>query len=152
MDIAAFLSALTNVTNAIQFIERIINRHQGNRRILLLELQENLSTIELHMISGAPIDKVIMALKIENLTEVLQSNFNFNNIKISAVSPRTTGGVPFYASYIGWSTEKLFKNLYLKIKELQRVVEIDPENPNIRKNVRLINIFKMIKLIIVHID
>lgn len=152
MDIAAFLSAITNFTNAIQFIENLINRHTGQRRRLLLELQENLSTIELFSKSGVPIDKVILALKTEKLKEALESNFNFNILRNARVSEPTTGDVPFYTSYVGWSTEQLFKNVYLKIAELQRVVEIDSENPNIRKNVRLINIFKLIKLIMVHID
>lgn len=152
MDIAAFLSAITNFAKAIQFIENLINRHTGQRRRLLLELQENLSTIELFSKSGVPIDKVILALKTEKLKEALESSFNFNILENSRVSQSTTGDVPFYAPYIGSSTEDLFKKVYLKITELQRIVEIDTDNPNIRKSVRLINIFKLIKLILVHIN
>ncbi len=152
MDIAAFLSAITNFSNALRLIAELIHRNTGIKRKLLLELEENLSTIELYSVSGAPIDEVIKAMKTEKLNEVLQSNFNFNSLKNSKVSSTATGGVPFYSSYIGSSTEDLFKKVYLKITELQRIVEIDTDNPNIRKSVRLINIFKLIKLILVHIN
>jgi hypothetical protein len=103
-------------------------------------------------VSGAPIDKVINSLKTERLKEVMDSNFDFNNIKKSKVTANETDGVPFYTPYIGSSTEDLFRKVYLKINELKRVVEIDTNNPNIRKSVRLINIFKLIKLILVHIN
>jgi hypothetical protein len=152
MDIAAFLSAITNFSNALRLIEELIHRNTGTKRKLLLEMEENLSTIELYSVSGAPIDKVINSLKTERLKEVMDSNFDFNNIKKSKVTANETDGVPFYAPYIGFSTEDLFKKVYLKISELQRVVEIDTDNPNIRKSVRLINIFKLIKLILVHIN
>ena len=65
---------------------------------------------------------------------------------------KETGGVAFYQAYIGWTTEQLFENIYLKIVELKDIAKMDSDNPNIRKKVRLLNVLKMIKLLLVHIS
>ncbi|NIW46237.1 MAG: hypothetical protein GWN14_15465 [candidate division Zixibacteria bacterium] len=152
IDIVGFLSALTNIPKTIQLIDEQIKRSRGRKRILLIEMKQNISTIKLYTERGAPIDKVILALRTSKLEELLESNFNFNRIEKSKVKEETTGSVPFYKPYIGWSTYQLFENIYLKITDLQGVVKIDTNNPNIRKSVRLINILKLIKLLLVHIS
>jgi hypothetical protein len=53
---------------------------------------------------------------------------------------------------VGWSTERLFSNIYVKIKDLQTIVRMDPENKKIRKGVRLINILKLMLLLMKHIN
>jgi hypothetical protein len=151
VEIAGFLSTVSNIAKAIQLIDDLIRSRRGHKRMLLIEMKQNLSTITLFTERGAPIDRVILALRTEKLKELLASNFNFNSIQKSKVTLETTGNVPFYTPYIGWTTDKLFENIYLKITDLQAVVNIDPENPNIRKSVRLINILKLIKLLLVHI-
>ena len=42
--------------------------------------------------------------------------------------------------------------MYLKIKVLKKYLEMTPDNFRIRKDVRLTNVLKLIKLIIIHID
>lgn len=151
MDIGAFLSALTNFSAAIRLIEDYLGRNDSTRNSLLLELKENISIIELYKISGSPIDSVILQLKTETMKKTLESNFNFNHLKGTKVPRSATGDVAFFSPYIGKTTRELFQIVYLRISELQRVVQIDPDNPNIRKSVRLINIFKLIKFILVHL-
>ncbi len=45
----------------------------------------------------------------------------------------------------------MFTSIYLKIKELQHIVEIDSENKRFRKNVRLLNVLKLMLLLLQHL-
>jgi hypothetical protein len=47
---------------------------------------------------------------------------------------------------------RLFTHIYVKIKTLKTLVDIDPENEKYRKNVRLINLRKLMILLLKHIS
>jgi hypothetical protein len=151
-NIPEYLTIFTNLTRTIELINDLITRNQGKKERLLIEMEQNVSTIKLYVESGTPIDDVINNLRTEKLKEALESGFKFKRFNSAKVTRETTGDLPYYNQYIGWSTKKLFKNIYLKIAHLQDIVRIDSTNPNIRKSVRLINILKMIKLLLVHIS
>lgn len=152
VDFPTTIGALSSATQIIKFVEQLVNRHKGTRRTLLLELKRNVEIIAMYIRDGAPIDKVIAELKTQHLYEAIQSNFDFNSFSKAKVSDRTVEDIGFYQSYIGWSTEDLFLNIYQKIDNLQTIVRIDSDNPRVRKSVRLMNIEKMIKLLLVHIS
>jgi hypothetical protein len=82
----------------------------------------------------------------------LESGFNFNSLKKGKVREVVAGDQPQYQQYVGWSTEKLFSNIYVKIKDLQTIVRMDPHNERIRKGVRLINVLKLMLLLMKHIN
>lgn len=73
-------------------------------------------------------------------------------MKKGKVTEDVAGDQPQYQQYVDWSTERLFSNIYVKIKDLQTIVRMDPENEKIRKRVRLINILKLMLLLMKHIN
>ena len=152
VDITDFLGLLSNFPKVLEELDRLLKGTRGKKRMLLLELKQNVATIELHSKEQTPIDKVIENLRIEKMEEALNTGFNFSRFTNQTLSKQATGGVAFYQAYIGWTTEELFENIYLKIVELKDIVRMDPDNPNIRKNVRLLNVLKLIKLLLVHIS
>ena len=152
MDISSFLSLLTNIPKVLDELDKVLKGTRGKKRGLLLELKQNIATIELFSKNQAPIDRVIENLRIEKMEDALTTGYKFNRLNNDGVTKKATGGVAFYQAYVGWTTEQLFENIYLKISELKDIVKMDTDNPNIRKNVRLLNVLKMIKLLLVHIS
>jgi hypothetical protein len=152
VEIASFLSLLTNIPQVLDKIDKVLKGTRGKKRGQLLEIKQNVITIELFSKNQAPIDRVIENLRIGKMEDALTTGYKFNRLNTDRVTRKETGGVAFYQAYIGWATEQLSETIYLKIVGLKDIVKMDSDNPNIRKNVRLLNVLKMIKLLLVHIS
>ena len=114
-------------------------------------MRRNIGLIGLYTEGNSPLDSVIAKLETKHLEATLESNFGFNSLKKGKVRKSTTGDVPQHKKYVGWTTERLFSSIYLKVKKLQTIVEIDPYNERYRKSVRLLNIRKLMILLLKHI-
>ncbi|MBI9096861.1 MAG: hypothetical protein JEY91_00215 [Spirochaetaceae bacterium] len=123
-----------------------------HKKMIMREIHENLDLITLWENNDFPIDKVIEKLSFRNYEKSQLDNFNFNSIKKSHLKEQTTRNVPQFRKYIGWSTEKLFENLYRKIKLLKVIIEMDSDNKKVNKSMRLRNIYKLMILILFHIE
>jgi hypothetical protein len=145
------LTAVSTTASVIKTIDSLIRGTRGRKRALLLELRHNIGVINLYIEGDSPIDSVIAKIEIEQLKAALESNFDFGSLKRSKVRKRTAGKTPLYQRYIGWTTEKLYSSIYLRIKELKTIVEIDTYNKQYRKSVRLLNIRKLMILLLKHI-
>lgn len=150
--ITAILSVIEIIPAFVKMINKQAANTKGLERGLILEMKANAELIQLYLDGDADLDSTIRQLEIEKLEKILNSDFNFNTIKRGKVKEESTGGIGFYEHYTDWTTEELFENLFLKIEVLKKFVEMEPETFRIRKNVRLINVLKLIKLIIIHID
>ncbi len=147
----AILTIISTTASVLPTLDRLIKRARGRKRVLLLELRNDIQLIGLYTEGDSPIDKVIAKLEIEKMEAALESDFNFRSLKKGKLKQSTVGDVPQHRPYVGWTTEQLFSSIYLKIKQLQTIVEIDPDNERFRKSVRLINIRKLMILLLKHI-
>jgi hypothetical protein len=150
-EVGVVLTAVSTTTSVLRAIDSLIRGTRGRKRALLLELRHNIGVINLYTEGNSPIDSVITKIETEQLKAALESNFDFGSLKRSRVRKRTAGNTPQYKRYIGWTTEKLYSNIYLRIKELKTIVEIDTYNKRYRKSVRLLNIRKLMILLLKHI-
>jgi hypothetical protein len=98
-----------------------------------------------------PIDKLIRKLDVSHCKAALESNFNFASLKRGRVSETLARGVGQFQPYVGWTTEQLFSNIYLKITELQSIVDMDNDGKQFRKGVRLLNVLKLMLLLLKHL-
>lgn len=151
LDSATILKGISTTASVINTLNALIKGTKGDKRALLLELQGNIRLMVLYVDGGAPIDKVIKKLDVSRCKAALESNFKFNSLKRGKVSRAATKGVPQYKAFVGWTTEQLFSSIYLKIRDLQNIVEIDPANKRFRKNVRLLNVLKLMLLLLRHL-
>jgi hypothetical protein len=147
----SILSGLSNVTSVLATLNSLLKGSRGMQRALLLELEGNTRLILLNVKGGAPVEKVVPRLETSSTRKAMESGFNFNALKSGKVKPKTVGDSPQMQAYLGWSTEKLFANVYLKIRDLQHIVDIDATNDRFRTGVRLQNILKMMLLLVRHI-
>jgi hypothetical protein len=143
---------ISSVDSVLETINAWVRGTRGWRRRLQLELLSNIELIFSYIRYDLPVDDVIANLQTENMKAALESGFNFNSLKKGKVREVVAGDQPQYQQYVGWSTEKLFSNIYVKIKDLQTIVRMDPHNERIRKGVRLINVLKLMLLLMKHIN
>jgi hypothetical protein len=147
----AILTIISTTASVLPTLNKLIKGTRGRKRALLLELRNDIQLIGLYTEGDSPIDKVIAKLEIKHMEAALESDFNFGSLKKGRLKQNTVGDVPQHQPYVGWTTEQLFSSIYLKIKQLQTIVEIDPDNERFRKSVRLINIRKLMILLLKHI-
>jgi hypothetical protein len=143
---------ISSVDSVLETINGWIRGTRGWRRKLQLELLSNIELIFSYLRYDLPVDDVIANLQTANAKSALESGFNFKSLKKGNVRNDIAGDQPQYQQYVGWSTERLFSNIYVKIKDLQTIVSMDPDNEKIRKGVRLVNILKLMLLLMKHIN
>jgi hypothetical protein len=151
-DLGTFKNLISIVDLILKTIRSWVKGTTGWKQKLLVELQRNVELIFSYGRYNLPIDKVIANLQTMQIEAALESDFDLNSLKKGAVTEHTAGKEPQYQQYVKWTTERLFSNIYVKIKDLQTIVEIDPHNESIRKRVRLINILKLTLLLLKHIN
>ena len=151
MGLAAFFSGLSSAATAAKTIQSLLKNTRGVQRSLLLELQKNMSLIYLFLGDERKLITIINKLDTRVYEEASKTDFDFSDIKKGKVSQRLIGEVKQLQPYVGWNTEQLFENIYLKIHQLKTITEIDPDANKFRLSVRLKNLHKMMVLLIKHV-
>jgi hypothetical protein len=144
-------TGVSTVSSVLKTLDGLIKGTRGRKRAILLEMRGNVRLIGLSIEGDLPIDKVVEKLEIKQLEAALQSDFKFSTLKKGKIKKSAAKGVAQFKKYVGWTTEDLVSSIYLRIKDLKNIVEIDPDNKKIRKSVRLRNIGKLIVLLMRHI-
>jgi len=142
---------ISSVDSILETINGWVRGSRGWKRKLQLELLSNIELIFSYLKYDLPVDDVIANLQTEHMKNALESGFNFRSLKKGKITEDVAGDQAQYQQYVGWSTERLFENICVKIGDLQTIVRIDPNNRKIRKRVRLINILKLMLLLMKHI-
>jgi hypothetical protein len=151
IDITSLLGGLSSVTSVLDTLDSMLKGSRGTRRSLLLELEGNIRLALLGKQGGIPADKLVKKLETRAMQQAMESDFNFRSLKSGKLKKRVAGDSAQMQRYIGWTTERLFTNLYLRIRELQNIVELDTDGGHFRVTVRLQNIFRMMLLLVRHI-
>lgn len=151
IDITSLLGGLSSVTSVLEALDSMLKGSRGTRRSLLLELEGNIRLALLGKRGEIPAEKLVKRLETRAMQQAMESNFSFSSLKTGKLKKRVAGESAQMQRYVGWSTEKLFTNLYLRIRELQNIVELDADGSHFRVDTRLKNIFRMMLLLAQHI-
>jgi hypothetical protein len=150
-DPTTIFKGVDTATSVVKALKSLLKGSRGVKRALLLELQGNIQLILLYREGHVPIDKLIRKLEVSHCKAALESNFNFASLERGRVSATLAQGLAQFRPYVGWTTEQLFSNIYLKITELQSIVDMDSDGKQFRKGVRLLNVFKLMLLLLKHL-
>lgn len=144
---------MTDITSPLSMIDDIIKRNKGLKKMLLIEMKKNIETIDL-LREGINIDDVILNLETKQLEKAFSSGFDFNSYQLlkPKVNKEIAGENLFYNRYVGWTFERLFESILIKIEVLQKIVRIGSQRGNVNKTVRLNNVLKLMTLLLLHID
>lgn len=151
MELATFFSGLSSASSLAKTFQPLLKNTRGVKRALLLELKKNLNLLYLFLGDESKESMVVSKLDMRVYEEAIKDGFNFNYIKKGKISSRLTGNIKQLQPYVGWDTERLFENIYLKIHQLKSINEIDPGNTKFRVGVRLRNLHKMMLLLVKHV-
>lgn len=151
-DLGSFAHLISVVDSVLEAINSWVKATEGRKRMLLLELQSNIELIFSYGKSDLPINSVVAKLETKEMEDALKCGFDLNSLQRDKVQESTVGNESQYQRYVGWTTEKLFSNILVKIRDLQSAVEMDPDNVRIRKRVRLINVLKLMLLLMKHVN
>jgi hypothetical protein len=151
MDFLTAFQALTTTEKIAHSVNAILKNAKGHKRAVLRELKENLNLLLLARKNQLPSDKVISKLERKNYLAASDAGFNFKSIKRSSLKQKTTRDVPQFKKYIGWSTERLLENIYLKVKQLKDIIDMQMVSKNLDLNTRLENLTRLMILLLQHI-
>lgn len=126
----------------------------GNRslkRTVAIELKENIELIRLYMDSAADIKALIPKINDVAFRHALAEGFNFNSLKRSRIDSKSTFNTPQLKKYHNWDTQRVFENVYEKVATLKQAAAIKNSKNPVRIDVRLNNVFKLMKMLAIHI-
>jgi hypothetical protein len=150
MDFSQAFGTIRSAEKLAKSVDTVLKNSKGHKRAILRELQENINLLFLVQNNQLPPGKVIEKLERKNYLAAADAGFNFKLIKRSALKEETVKDVPQFKKYIGWSTERMLENIYLKVKQLQDIVVIDPEQKTLNLQIRLENLLRFMLLLIQH--
>jgi hypothetical protein len=144
-------AAISTTDKIASSLYKWITGNRGLKRTVALEMRENIELIRLYIKSGADPKEIIPRLRDDSFRKALASGFNFNALKRSKISSRSTQNVPQLRKYHGWSTQEVFENVNMKVSTLKHANELTVNRKPIRLGVRLHNLFKMMVMLANHI-
>lgn len=155
------LESLGAIGSLGDLVEKLLKAYQkankgklSTMRGVLTEMHLNFERIDDYFQVRNPIHQVIRTLSVTALKEALfDSDFDFNNFERKKIHVRKLFENPDYftLNYDGWTTERMFNQLYEKIVRLQEISQEYGDNPHYRLGVRLGNIRKMMVLLYLHL-
>lgn len=151
MALSDFFSGLSTTASVASTFQALLKNTRGTQRALLLELQKNINLLNLFVDDATKATTIVKKFNVSEYEKAVKSDFNFKALKKTRVNERLVKKVKSLQPYIGWQTEQLFENIYLKIHQLKSIIDIDPGNKNFRLSVRLKNLHKLMVLLLKHI-
>jgi hypothetical protein len=147
--ISTLFSALSSAANTTKVFKELLQNNRGEARLLLEELKKNSTLSWLVMERQVEPQKIIPELVTKAYDRLLEKNYNFNDL-----SPKKKKiiGTPSLedsdlASFIGKDVSDLVEGIYDRIKEMQLIFQVDPNDERIDWNRRVINLHKRILLL-----
>ena len=152
--ISTLFSALSTAANTAKAFKELLANKRGETRLLLEELKRNSTLSWLAVEREVESKKVIPQLSTKAYDHLLEQGYNFNNL--SASNKRRIRGTARLedsdlTSFIGKETRDLVEAIYDRIKEVQLILQVDPDNERIDWSRRIINLHKRILLLMLHL-
>jgi len=143
-------------SEAIKRADNLESKNTLIRRMLIIEIRHNIEMIKLLDEDVLLDDEVINKLETKGLECAIKEDFNFESFPIvrHKINKNTTRGNLFYKRYTGagWYTEDLFLSIYEKIIFLRKIVKDKLLRSKIDVKIRLLNIFKLMDLLLLHLS
>jgi hypothetical protein len=152
MSIDLIFKGIATTLSTTNTINNLIKISKGTQRGLMIELKKNILILDSFVKDDLSPIKTVQQLEDKIFNKVIESNYNFNKIQGKKIIKKIIADIPKLKKYIGWSTEKLFINIYLKIDNLKKIINIGFDENKINMNIRVTNIFILMLLLVKHIN
>lgn len=151
--ITTLFSSLGTAANTAKAFKELLQKNKGQVRLLLEELKKNSTLSWLVVEREAEPERIIPQLSTKAYDRLLEDDFNFNDLspKKRKVKGNSNLEDSDLSSFIGKDVAVLVEGIYDRIKEMQLIMQVDPDNQRIDFNRRVINLHKRILLLMSHL-
>ncbi len=149
--IPAALKSLASAGSAIRELVSWRRRAKGEVRLLIGELRDNMSYLDMVAEDGVQLGDVIAKLSVSEYKRLSGAGYNFNALKRGKIASHASLKGTELASWVGKETEDLVVSIYDKINELKIRYPHVSASKNYRWNVRVNNVRKRIWLLLRHV-
>ena len=136
----------------LRLLASVRSKHRGRRRLLVMELSDNLDLLNLVHQNQVDADKAMPELKDAVYQKLTTEGFALNSLSRRKVSAASAMHVPQLNQYSGWTTERLIDNVYRKIRGIKKLQRLKAKGPAINIPRRLENLRRLLVLLLVHLN
>jgi len=136
----------------IRLLASVRGKHRGRRRLLVMELSDNLDLLNLVHQGQVGVDQAIPELKDAVYQKLLEESFSFNTLSRRKIAAANARHVAQLRRYQGWPTERLVDNIYRKIRQLKTLKKLKLCDPAVNYKQRLENLRRLLVLLMVHLN
>jgi hypothetical protein len=151
ISIPAALKSLASAGAASQVFTAWWRKARGDSRVLISELKDNMTYLDLVAEDGVELGEVIEKISVAEYKRLAREGFNFNMLKKGRIAAIASLQGTDLASWCGKQTEELIDSIYDKINDLKIRYPYVGKNENYRWSVRINNIRKRIWLLLMHV-
>jgi hypothetical protein len=151
--ISTLFSTLGTAASTTKAFKELVQNNRGDARLLLEELKKNAILCWLVVEREVEPKTIVEKLVTATYDRLLEKDFNFNNLspKKKKIAKVTRFEDSDLSSFLGNDVARLVESIYDRIKEMQLVYQVDPDNEKIDWNRRVINLHKRILLLMSHL-
>ena len=153
MDVITIPTALKGLSAAGTAVKELVawrNGASGGARSLLIELNENLTYLDLVATDGIGLDRVIEKISVSEYKRLSKEGFSFNKLKYGKIAKYSSLEGTALSSWAGKSTAQLVESIYDKIGDLKIRYPLVANNKKYKWEVRVNNIRQRIWLLLKH--
>jgi hypothetical protein len=151
LTIPTILKSLSSAGSAIRELTAWRKRAKGDAKLLIGELKDNLTYLDMVAEDDVPLGNVIKKISIAEYKRLSGEDYRFNALKRGKIAKHPSLKGTDLASWAGKSTEELVESIYEKLNQLKiRFPELS-NNEKYRWQVRVNNIRKRIWLLLKHV-
>lgn len=151
LTIPTILKSLASAGSAIKELTAWRKRAKGDARLLIGELKDNLTYLDMVAEDEVPLGEVIKKISISEYKRLSGEDYNFNALKRGKIASHPSLKGSDLSSWAGKSTEDLVESIYHKLNQLRIRYPHVATNQNYRWIVRVNNIRKRIWLLLRHV-
>jgi len=145
------LSAFASAGAALQALYQWRRRAVGNARVLIMEIEENYTFLDMVVFDEVPLNNVIQDLSVSEYKRLAGEGFDFNRLKRNRLQDDLSFEGTQMSHWAGKSTAELIDSIYEKLTDLMIRYPHNFNNPKYRWNVRVQNIIKLTWLLLKHV-
>ncbi len=151
LTIPTILKSLASAGSAIKELTAWRKRAKGGARLLIGELKDNLTYLDMVAEDSVPLGDVIKKISVAEYKRLSGTDYNFNTLKRGKISKYASlKGSDLY-SWAGKNTGDLVESIYDKLNELKIRYPHVSKHERYRWSVRVNNIRKRIWLLLRHV-
>ena len=152
LTIPTLLKSLASAGAAIKELAAWRKRSKGDARMLIGELKDNLTYLDMVAEDGVPLGDVFKKVSISEYRRLAATDYNFNTLKRGEIARYPSFKGSELASWAGKSTEDLVESIYDKLNQLKLRYPHVSKSKKYRWTVRVNNIRKRIWLLLKHVQ